>query len=210
MNARYATIERATHFEIEKVKASRFLADAFQVADEREAEAGVKQIRREHHDARHHAWAYRLGPEGARFRSSDDGEPSGSAGRPILQQIETRALADVLVVVTRWFGGTKLGVGGLVRAYGAAAAAVLDRAGRQERILTCLMEVAFPYECTAVVQGLLAQLGAVPKDARYDAGAVIACEVAIDRVEELVSALRERTANRATCRRLSPTTSTDA
>ncbi|MBL8897097.1 MAG: YigZ family protein [Planctomycetes bacterium] len=202
MSSRYQTVAASTRFEIEKVKASRFLADALPLASEAELEAALKRVRKEFHDARHHCWAYRLGPGGTRFRSSDDGEPSGSAGKPILQQIEARSLSDVLVVVTRWFGGTKLGVGGLVRAYGAAAAAVLDRAPRREVVRTQRIEVAFPYECTAVVQGLLAAAGIAPTAARYDEQAVLEVEVPLDELASFEHELRERSSNRARLRQL--------
>ena len=117
------TLVRPHRVEIEKVKGSRFLADAVPVADEARALAVVEGVRAEHPDASHHCWAYRL--EGGRERADDDGEPRDSAGAPILRHLQGADLADVVVVVTRWFGGTKLGRGGLVRAYGAAAAAVL-------------------------------------------------------------------------------------
>jgi putative IMPACT (imprinted ancient) family translation regulator len=108
----------------------------------------------------------------------------------------------VLVIVTRWFGGTKLGVGGLVRAYGAAAAAVLDRSPLREVVLTQRIEIAFPYECTAVVQGLLAQLLLVAAASRYDALATLEVDVPLDRLEGFEELLRERSANRARCRRI--------
>jgi uncharacterized YigZ family protein len=202
MSSRYQTIAASARVEIEKVKASRFLADALPLADERELESALKRVRKEFHDARHHCWAYRLGPGGLRFRSSDDGEPGGSAGKPILQQIEARALSDVLVVVTRWFGGTKLGVGGLVRAYGAAAAAVLDRAPRREVVLTQRIEIAFPYECTAVVQGLLSASGLAAAAARYDEQAALEVEMPLDQLDAFERELCERSASRARFRRL--------
>jgi len=113
--------------EIPKIKGSRFIADVSFAANVEEALAAVAAVRKREHAARHVCWAYRLGPEGETFRSSDDGEPSGSAGKPILAAVEGAGLTFVVVTVTRYFGGTKLGVGGLVRAYGGAAAAVLER-----------------------------------------------------------------------------------
>ncbi|MBK9383313.1 MAG: YigZ family protein [Planctomycetes bacterium] len=204
MSSRYQTIAASTRFEIEKVKASRFLADALPLGDEREVESALKRVRKEFHDARHHCWAYRLGPGGLRFRSSDDGEPGGSAGKPILQQIEARALSDVLVVVTRWFGGTKLGVGGLVRAYGAAAAAVLDRSPRRAVVLTQRIEIAFPYERTAVVQGLLSAGELAPAAAHYDVEVRLEVEMPLDQLDAFEHELCERSASRARFRRLAP------
>src|SRR5690606_11612852 len=109
-------------------KGSRFIAEVFPVETEEEAAAAIEAVRRREHAATHHCTAYRLGPEGELFRASDDGEPSGTAGLPILRQIEARGLTNTLVVVTRYFGGTKLGRGGLIRAYGEAAARALDLA----------------------------------------------------------------------------------
>jgi uncharacterized YigZ family protein len=128
----YRTIAEGLRHEPPKTKGSRHIATIAPVATTAAAEAVVARVRDEMPDATHHAFAWRLragdGPSGLSFRSSDDGEPSGSAGRPILAQIDGRELTDVVVVVTRYFGGTKLGVGGLVRAYGGAAAEALDLA----------------------------------------------------------------------------------
>lgn len=115
------------------VQRSRFLAQATRVESEPLAREFIAGVRARHHDARHHCTAFVLGPEASLRRSNDDGEPSGTAGRPILDAISGRELSDVAVVVTRWFGGTLLGTGGLTRAYGDAAAAVLDVAGTRER-----------------------------------------------------------------------------
>ena len=100
-----------------KDNGSRFIALAYPVESEEEVREIVSLLRKEYHDARHHCYAYRLGVDGAVFRSSDDGEPSGSAGRPILGQIDSAGLSDILVVVVRYFGGIKLGIPGLIRAY---------------------------------------------------------------------------------------------
>lgn len=113
------------------VTRSRFIADLAPVASAAEAEDLVQMARREFHDARHHCIAYVLGPDGAYTKSSDDGEPAGTAGAPMLAVLEGARLADVAVVVTRYFGGTLLGAGGLVRAYGGA---VTDALGVVRRV----------------------------------------------------------------------------
>ena len=100
-----------------KDNGSRFIALAYPVETEEEVKSIVAGLRKEYHDARHHCYAYRLGYQGDVFRASDDGEPAGSAGRPILGQIDSAGLSDVLVVVVRYFGGIKLGIPGLIRAY---------------------------------------------------------------------------------------------
>jgi uncharacterized YigZ family protein len=111
-----------------KDKGSRFLAFAFPVCSEDEIKQHLAGLRKKYHDARHHCFAWRLGADMKQFRSNDDGEPAGSAGVPILGQIRSRNLTDVLVVVVRYFGGTLLGVGGLINAYRSAASDSLEKA----------------------------------------------------------------------------------
>ncbi len=134
MTTGYATVARAASAEIE-VKRSRFLGHAERVASEDAARAVVERARKQHGDARHHCSAFVLGPDAALARASDDGEPSGTAGAPMLEVLRGRGLSDVVVVVTRWFGGVLLGAGGLVRAYGDATRAALDDAGVRRRLL---------------------------------------------------------------------------
>ena len=100
-----------------KDNGSRFIAHAYPVETEDEIKEIVASLKKEYHDARHHCYAWRLGHMGDRFRANDDGEPSGSSGRPILGQIDSHGLSDILVVVVRYFGGIKLGIPGLIRAY---------------------------------------------------------------------------------------------
>lgn len=120
-------VSRPHVFHAEPIKGSRFRATVQPVQTDDEALAALDAVRRADPDATHHCWAFRLASGGV--RCSDDGEPSGTAGRPILARLEGRDLVDVLVVVTRWYGGTKLGAGGLVRAYGRTAGDALDEVG---------------------------------------------------------------------------------
>ncbi len=136
----YRTLARDATAEIE-VRRSRFLCRVRRVESEEAARAVVGEARHEHRDARHHCSAFVLGPDGALQRSSDDGEPSGTAGAPMLEVLHGRELRDVVAVVTRWFGGTLLGAGGLVRAYGDAVRAALDEAGVGERALCTRYDV---------------------------------------------------------------------
>ena len=124
---------------------SRFIAKAYPVETEEEVKAVVDGIKKEYHDARHHCYAYRLGLDGARFRANDDGEPSSSAGRPILGQIDSLGLSDVLVVVIRYFGGIKLGIPGLIRAYRTSAADALSSAVIIEKVAGTLYHIDFDY-----------------------------------------------------------------
>jgi uncharacterized YigZ family protein len=136
----YATVARAATAEIE-VRRSRFRCRIERAGDEDAARAVVERARREHWDARHHCSAFVLGPGGTVQRSSDDGEPSGTAGAPMLEVLRGRQVSDVVAVVTRWFGGTLLGAGGLVRAYGDAVRAGLDEAGVLTRRLSTRYDV---------------------------------------------------------------------
>ncbi|MEA1876284.1 MAG: YigZ family protein [Bacteroidota bacterium] len=116
----YRTI-RAKSEGLYKEKGSKFISLAFPVKDEIEIKAILQELRKSYYDARHHCYAYRLEPDKKKFRSNDDGEPSGSAGKPILGQLLSFDLTDTLIVVIRYFGGTKLGVSGLINAYRTAA-----------------------------------------------------------------------------------------
>lgn len=126
-------------------KRSRFLAFAMHVESEDEVKQLVEQYRKEYYDARHVCYAYALGVEGERFRAVDDGEPGGSAGKPIHGQIVSRGLTEVLVVVVRYFGGVKLGTGGLCVAYKTAAGEALDAAATEERVITSVVTAEVPY-----------------------------------------------------------------
>jgi uncharacterized YigZ family protein len=117
------------------VKRSRFLCSVARVASEEDARAVVDRARKKHWDAGHHCSAFVIGPASGLQRSSDDGEPSGTAGAPMLEVLRGREVSDVVAVVTRWFGGVLLGAGGLVRAYGDSVRAALDSAGVRERRL---------------------------------------------------------------------------
>lgn len=121
----YHTIEKPSIAEF-KDRGSKFISYAFPVADANEFKEKLAAIRKEHPKATHHCFAYRLGLDGNNFRVSDDGEPSGSAGRPILGQIDSKQLTNVLIIVVRYFGGTLLGVPGLINAYKSAAALALQ------------------------------------------------------------------------------------
>ena len=126
-------------------RSSKFLAYAWPVRTEEAIRTHLEALRKRYYDATHHCYAWRLGPNGAAWRANDDGEPSGTAGKPILGQLLSRAVTDCLVVVVRYFGGTKLGVPGLIAAYKEATAAVLDAATIVERTVDRRIRVDFPY-----------------------------------------------------------------
>ena len=142
-----------------KDNGSRFIALAYPVETEEEVRTIVAALRKEYHDARHHCYAYRLGYKGDVFRSSDDGEPSGSAGRPILGQIDSLGLSDVLVVVVRYFGGIKLGIPGLIRAYKTSTADALSQAEIVEKVAGKRFRITFDYLSMNEVMKVLKDLG---------------------------------------------------
>lgn len=126
-------------------KMSRFLAFAIPVRDSEEARRIVKDYQNKYHDARHVCWAYMIGPERTEWQLNDNGEPSGTAGKPIIGQINSRELTDVLVIVVRYFGGIKLGTSGLIAAYKEAASEALDDAGKKECTRTADLSISFSY-----------------------------------------------------------------
>lgn len=132
-------------------KASRFLAFVAPAENAAQAQDFLAQLRRRFPDATHHCWAWRLGPSGAE-RSSDDGEPSGTAGAPMLQVLRGANLSNVVAVVVRWFGGTQLGKGGLVRAYGAAVREALTHLPTLARVPTARLCVELPYDRIGAVK----------------------------------------------------------
>ena len=148
-----------------KDNGSRFIALAYPVETEAQVKEIVAGLRKEYHDARHHCYAYRLGYKGDVFRSSDDGEPSGSAGRPILGQIDSLGLSDVLVVVVRYFGGIKLGIPGLIRAYKTSTADALSQAAIVEKIAGRSFRLSFDYLSMNAVMKVLKDMN-LPQSAQ--------------------------------------------
>ncbi len=190
------TLAQPLRHEIDKIKGSRFLATARPVASAEVAMAFVEEMRGEFRDATHNCWAWRLAPGEDLFRYSDDGEPSGTAGRPILQEIDGRRLQNVALVVTRYYGGTKLGTGGLLRAYGRAAAEALDLAELLETPVVRSLQLAFAYDLTGAVQGVLAAFRLEPTAADYGAQVQMRLDVPVDQADSLTHQLTEATAGR--------------
>ena len=140
----YLTIEGNAE-AIFKEKSSKFLCYAYHIESEEEVSAHLEVLHKRYYDATHHCYAWRLGPFGERFRANDDGEPSSTAGKPILGQLLSREITNCLIVVVRYFGGTKLGVPGLIAAYKESAAAVLDEAIIVERTVDTRAKIDFSY-----------------------------------------------------------------
>jgi uncharacterized YigZ family protein len=151
-----------------KEKGSKFLAFAFPVHDENEVKALLESKRKEYFDARHHCYAYILGADKAAYRINDDGEPSGTAGKPIHGQLMSLDLTDTLVVVIRYFGGIKLGVSGLINAYRTAARDALEHAHIVQKTIDVLYRVSFQYEQMNDVMRILKQFDLVPCHQQFD------------------------------------------
>jgi len=149
------------------VAGSRFRTVAIPVQERENAESRIEEVRDWAPKATHHCSAYRLGVRGDTFQFDDDGEPSGTAGRPILREIDARSLTNTLVVVSRHIGGTELGTGGLTRAYGTAAGAALDRASVEEKVLRVPLRIAYDYEDTTPAERVLNQFDAEVQDSTY-------------------------------------------
>jgi uncharacterized YigZ family protein len=188
----YRTIAAPAEAEI-KIVGSRFLAFASPATSPEEAHAVLDALRRTHYDATHHCWAWRLGMTPDAFRFSDDGEPAGTAGRRILTAIDRRTLTDLMLVVVRYFGGTKLGVGGLARAYTDAADAVLDRVTIETRFVLQTFTITFPYDQTSQVHHVLEGMGADITDRRYGDAVTYDLRIRTSRSPALLAHLAEAT-----------------
>lgn len=181
-------------------KGSRFLAFLTAAGGAEEASAFVASLRREHHDARHVPWAFRLGwGKGIEARSSDDGEPSGTAGTPILKALEAAGVSDACLAVVRYFGGVKLGTGGLSRAFRAAAEAALAAAELEPRFLRVEAEVDLPYALEGPLRREAERAGALLGDLRF--GERITATLAVprsrwERFEGFLRALSETSGGR--------------
>lgn len=139
-------------------KRSKFLAFAFHVETVEEAMAIVADHKKKYFDARHVCYAYQLGADGATFRANDDGEPSSTAGKPILGQLQSHGLTDALCIVVRYYGGVNLGTGGLIVAYRTAAAEALDHCGRETRLVEETVTYDFPYTMMNQVMRVVKEL----------------------------------------------------
>ena len=128
-----------------KEKGSKFIGYAFPVFSEEDVKERLEEVRKKEYAARHHCYAYTLHPDKSAWRANDDGEPANTAGKPILGQIQSKDLTNILIVVVRYFGGVKLGVGGLITAYKAAAADALENISIEKRFVKEIYEVAFQY-----------------------------------------------------------------
>ncbi|MHC2991110.1 Xaa-Pro dipeptidase [Pontibacter sp. HJ8] len=173
-----------------KEKGSKFIALAYPVYSEEEVKEVLAGLRKQYFDARHHCYAYSLGADKSRYRANDDGEPNHSAGDPILGQIRSADLSNVLVVVVRYFGGTKLGVSGLINAYKTSAAEALAQATIIEKHETALLQVHFAYPQMNDVMSLVKEYALSVKEQQFELDCRLTLEVR-KKLQEEVSAKLE-------------------
>lgn len=171
-----------------KEKGSKFLAYAYPVSSEEQIRECLEALRKRYYDATHHCYAWILGADGQNYRVNDDGEPSSTAGRPILGQLLSYGVTDVLVVVVRYFGGTKLGVSGLIAAYKESAAAVLSEAQIVERTVDVRFEVEFGYLVMNDVMRVVKEMRPEVLEQRFDNLCTMRLSIRAGRAD----ALRER------------------
>lgn len=179
-----------------KDNGSKFLAFAYPVTTEEEIKSIIQGLKKEYYDARHHCYAYRLGHTGAIWRMNDNGEPSSTAGRPIYGQILSAELSDILVVVVRYFGGIKLGVPGLIRAYKSSTADAIANATIIEKIATEPYRIIFDYLQMNSVMKRLKDLGLTPTDQQFN----LSCSLRADVRLALIPSFMENFNNLEGCR----------
>ena len=174
-----------------KDNGSRFIAHAYPVETEEEVKEIVAALKKEYYDARHHVYAYRLGYLGDKFRANDDGEPSGSSGRPVLGQIDSNGLSDILVVVVRYFGGIKLGIPGLIRAYKTATADAIANAEIVEKIASKMFRVHFGYMSMNSVMKVFKDMGLEQKNQQFDMECSLETKVRLSQVDTFLERMQD-------------------
>jgi len=190
-----------------EIRRSRFLAFVRACGSREEAERLREHLRRDHPKATHHVWAWRLlepGTAAVRERCDDDGEPGGTAGRPTLQALQARAVVNALAVTVRYFGGIKLGAGGLTRAYGNAANAALSAAVLEEHVPRVWLRVRIPFPLLNVVEAQLARARIPVLARRFDSSPELICEVPRASVADLELQLREASGGQVSLEELDP------
>ncbi len=190
----YLTIEKPAEI-IFKDKGSKFITFAFPVTNEKQIKEILLELKKEHHTANHHCYAYRLGADKQNYRANDDGEPNNTAGKPILGQIQSNDLTDILIVVVRYFGGTLLGVSGLINAYKTSASEVIQVSKIIEKQIMFRYLVSFSFEQMNDVMKVLKQSDAKINSQQFDTNCQIeftirkanseACEEKLKKIEGL-------------------------
>ena len=190
----YITIKNPSHFEYEDRK-SVFIGNAMPVSTQAEAIAFIDSVKKRYPDARHHVYAYVL-RENSAMRFTDDHEPQGTAGMPVLDVIRKNGCTDTVIVVTRYFGGTLLGTGGLVRAYTSAAIGALEAAEIIRYDIYTTIEISVSYSDFGKITATMSELGFRTEGTTYDVGIKIEGRIVKSNLDELKNALIEATAGR--------------
>ena len=174
-----------------KDRGSKFIALAFPVKTEPQVKEILKELQKEYHDARHHCYAYKLGPEGKDYRANDDGEPSSSAGKPILGQLNSFEITDVLIVVIRYFGGTLLGVPGLINAYRSAAKDAITNNEIVEKTVKDKIRIKFEYPEMDHVMRIIKNQNAKIINQAYDNSCIIDFEIRRNLTTRIINELEK-------------------
>jgi uncharacterized YigZ family protein len=185
----YLTIEGNAE-AIFKEKSSKFLCYAYHIESEEEVSAHLEVLHKRYYDATHHCYAWRLGPFGERFRANDDGEPSSTAGKPILGQLLSREITNCLIVVVRYFGGIKLGVPGLINAYKSAAREALDNATIIEKTIDEVYSVVFDYPLMNEVMRVLKDESIEQQNPRFELNCYLEISVRKKDADRVVEKLK--------------------
>jgi uncharacterized YigZ family protein len=191
----YYTISTKMSSEI-KIKKSRFIATAIPITYKEQALSEIEQVRNVYKEASHHCWAYRIGNDGMEFRYSDAGEPKGSAGKPILFCINKYEFSDILVVVTRYFGGIKLGVGGLSRAYSDSSEEVLKLCEKKPVFMTTPIKIFCTYQDFDIIKKLIIKNAIRYEEIFHDSVEAVA-HIPDSKLESFTLAITENTSGRA-------------
>ncbi|WP_329321073.1 YigZ family protein [Streptomyces sp. NBC_01262] len=197
MAERYLTVAREGVHESE-IKRSRFLCTLAPAATEEAAQDVIARVRKDHPTATHNCFAYVIGPDGRLHKASDDGEPGGTAGTPMLQVLLRREIRDVVAVVTRYYGGVQLGAGGLVRAYGGAVSAALDDLGVIERRRLALVAVAVDHQRAGKLENDLRTAGRAVRGVSYGSDVTIDLGIPEEELPQFRAWLADATAGSAT------------
>lgn len=192
MKDEYRSIQAGVRTII-KVEGSKFIASALPIEKRASADEFLGEVRKKYFDATHHCFAYALGAEREEFRYSDGGEPSGTAGVKIFAAIEANNLSDLIIVVSRYFGGTKLGIGGLGRAYYDSAAQLLSEAAIVAKFVTGELEVTFPHDETNGVMTVLSRSQAKIVDTVYNDDVTLRVSIRMTKLQTLTDALQNVT-----------------
>lgn len=203
MDDRYLTLKKETTTEI-KIKNSRFIGWSFNRDSVDAALEQLNKIRKQEYNANHNCYAYIVGidPKEQTFKYSDDGEPSGTAGRPIYDYLAGTGVVNALVIVTRYFGGTKLGTGGLVKAYGEAAKAVLDKSGIKENFILDSYKLELEFPLYDRLQQLINRIGATQTDAQFSDNVMVELSIRKSLSEQLHRELVELTQGKGTIEKI--------